>query len=146
MRGLAIRLGVIAVIVGGGFVLRDRFSGSASDLRVGDCFDQPSAQQDIKDVQHHPCTESHTAEIVFVGDHPEASAYPGVDAFDSYVVDHCVAAFESYTGRDYETDTELDLGYFFPTTEGWPKGDHEIACWVYRLDDTAMKTSVKVAN
>jgi hypothetical protein len=145
LRGLLIRLGLIGVIVLGGFVLRDRLSGSAGDLRVGDCFDEPGESQSVEDVQHHPCTDAHTAEIVFVGNHPDSEAYPGLDAFDAFVFERCVPAFESYTGRLWETDTELDMGYFYPTTEGWPEGDHEIACYTFRIDTGTMTTSVKAA-
>jgi hypothetical protein len=55
-----------------------------------------------------------------------------------------VPAFEAYTGRDWETDTELDLGYFYPTADGWPSGDREVACYVARLDGVSMSASVKV--
>ena len=56
MRGLLIRVGIIAVIVAVGFVFRDFLSGNAGDLKVGDCFDQPSTTNTVvKDVPHHPC-------------------------------------------------------------------------------------------
>jgi putative regulator of septum formation len=145
MRGLVIRLGIIGVIVVGGFVLRDRLSGNAGDVRVGDCFDEPSTAQNVEDVQHHPCTEPHTAEIVFVGDHPDADTYPSSDAFDAFVFERCVPAFESYTGRAWETDTELDMAYFYPTSEGWPRGDHEIACYLVRIDSAKMTSSMSAA-
>ncbi|MCI0345386.1 MAG: septum formation family protein [Chloroflexi bacterium] len=146
MRGLLLRVGVIAVIVVGGLILRDRLSGSAGDLRVGDCFDQPVAAQNVDDVQHHPCTDPHTAEIIFVGDHPDQDAYPSLNSFDSFVLDRCVPAFESYTGRDWATDTELDMAYFYPTSEGWPEGDHEVSCYVVRIDSGTMNASVKAPN
>jgi hypothetical protein len=146
MRGLVIRLGIIAVIAIGAFVLRDRLSGSAGDLKVGDCFDDPGAAATIQSVQHHPCSEAHSAEVIFVGNYQDASAYPGTDAFDSYAFNVCVPTFVSYTGRDYQTDTELDIGYMYPTEEGWPKGDREIACYVYRLDQGTMTTSVKAGG
>jgi hypothetical protein len=146
MRGLAIRIGIIAVIIVGGLILRDRLSGSAGDLKVGECFDDPGTQVSVESVQHHPCSEAHSAEVIFVGDYPEASAYPGVDAFDTYAFNVCIPTFETYTGRDYQSDTELDIGYLYPTEEGWPKGDHEIACYVYRLDAGTMSTSVKAGS
>jgi hypothetical protein len=144
MRGWVIRIGIIAVIVVAGLILRDRLSGNAGDLQVGDCFDEPTQTQDVSDVQHHPCTDAHDAEVIFVGDHPDSDTYPGVDAFDTFVLTQCVPAFEAYTGRDWETDTELDLGYFYPTADGWPSGDREVACYVARLDGVSMSASVKV--
>jgi len=146
MRGLLLRIGVIGVIVVGALIFRDRLSGSAGDLRVGDCFDEPGDAQNVEDVQHHPCTDAHTAEIVFVGNHPDAETYPDLDAFDAFVYERCVPAFESYTGRDWETDTELDMAYFYPTSEGWPSGDHEISCYLVRLDSGKMMSSMKAAT
>jgi hypothetical protein len=144
MRGWVIRIGIIAVIVAAGLIFRDRLTGSAGELRVGDCFDEPTQAQEVKDVQHQPCTDPHDGEVVFVGDHPDSDTYPGESAFDSFVLANCVPAFETYTGRDWATDTELDLGYFYPTTDGWPSGDHEVACYVVRLDSAQMSASVKV--
>ena len=64
------------MIVIGGLVLRDRLSGSASDLKIGDCFDVPATETDIKDVQHHPCTEAHTGEVFAVVTHPAPKGTP----------------------------------------------------------------------
>ena len=36
MQGWVIRIAIIAVIVIGGLIFRDRLSGSANDLKVGD--------------------------------------------------------------------------------------------------------------
>ena len=146
MRGLLIRVGVIAVIVVGALILRNYLSGSAGDLRVGDCFDEPATTETVDDVQYHPCTDAHDAEVIFVGDHPPSDTYPALAAFDDFVVEKCVPAFESYTGRDWETDTELDMAYFYPTSEGWPEGDHEVSCYVIRIDSAKMNTSMKVSN
>src|SRR3990172_6879284 len=107
-RGNLVRIGIIAVVVVGALLFRDRLSGSATDLRVGDCFDEPAGTE-VAEVQHRPCTEGHDAEIVFVGDYPDQDAFPGQTAFDEYVFDSCVPAFETYLGIDYETDTDYDL-------------------------------------
>ena len=97
MRGLLIRVGIIAAIAIGAFVVRDKLSGNAGDLQVGDCFDQPSTVNTVvKDVQHHPCTDPHLAEVFFVGDYDVASTtYPTEDAFQSFVLDRCIGAFET---------------------------------------------------
>jgi len=42
MRGLAIRIGIVAVILVGALILRPFISGGAGDLNVGDCFDPPA--------------------------------------------------------------------------------------------------------
>ena len=77
LSGWGVRLGIVAVIIIGGFILRDRLSSSAGDLKVGDCFDEPASGAEISEVQHHPCAESHTAEVVFIGEMTgENSTYP----------------------------------------------------------------------
>lgn len=145
MRGLAIRLGLIGAVLGGGYLFRDFISGAATDLQVGDCFDMPTAANEtVEEVSHHPCTDAHTAEIFFVGDHPDG-AFPGSTAFETYVESNCVPSFNTYTGLDYMTDTTYDFGWFEPTSEGWGSGDHEITCYVYRLDKGTMTSSVKKA-
>ncbi len=36
------------------------------------------------------------------------------------------------------------MGYFYPLADRWGGGDHEIACYVLRLDGTPLTNSVKV--
>jgi hypothetical protein len=145
MRGLLIRVGIIAAIVAVVFVFRAYLSGSASDLKVGDCFDPPSTvDQVVKDVQHHPCTDAHLAEVFYVGNYDQAATgYPARDAFEAFVLDRCIGAFQTYTGKSYESATDLDIQPFWPTEEGWGKGDKEVTCFAVRVDGGTMNTSVK---
>jgi hypothetical protein len=145
VKGLGIRLLVIAIIAGGAFLFRDRITGHAGDLQVGDCFDVPTtAAQEVKDVQHHPCTESHTAEVILVRDF-EGDTFPTDAQVESFISTHCLPAFAAYTGRDYDGATELDIGWFSPTQEGWKSGDHEVTCHIMRADGGPMTASVKKA-
>jgi hypothetical protein len=123
----------------------DRISSNAGDLSVGECFDEPpQEEQEVEDVQRRPCNEAHTAEVVFVGDMAGATdAYPSDDQFLDAVSSQCVPAFNAYTGRDYDTDPELEIGYFIPTAEGWNVGDHELICYAIRVDAAPMTQSVK---
>jgi hypothetical protein len=144
--GWGIRLIIIAVIVGGGFVLRDRLSSNAGDLQVGDCFDNPGTEE-IKDVQHHPCTEAHTGEVIFIGNMNGANeSYPTDDAFVDYIGANCLPAFNSYTGMDYQTATEFDFGSYTPSKDGWGDGDREVACFLVRTDNGTMSKSYKAAT
>src|SRR5688500_13700554 len=87
--GWLIRGGIVAAIVVAGLVFRDRLSGDAADLQVGDCFDDPGAVSEITDVQHQPCTEAHDSEVIFVGDYPAQDAYPPDDAFTIFAEQQC---------------------------------------------------------
>ena len=147
MQGWVIRIAIIAVIVIGGLIFRDRLSGGANELKVGDCFDEPAAAKTVKDVQHHPCTESHTSEAVFVGDVPGQNAtYPGEAAFDDFALANCKPAFQTYTGTAIDAQEVLTMGYFFPVAEGWSKGDHQLTCYIIRVDGTPVTSSFKKAS
>lgn len=146
MSGWVVRIAIIALIAGGAFVFRDRIAGNAGDLAVGDCFDEPASQTEVTDVQHHPCTESHTSEVVFVGDVPGGNeAYPTEEQFLDFVRSQCVPAFNAYTGVDFDSDPTLEMGYFIPTADGWKSGDHEMICHGLRFDGAATTQSIKKA-
>lgn len=145
---LGIRIAVVGLFVAGGFLFRDRLSGSAEDLRVGDCFQEPAGLQVIKEVQHQPCTEKHDAEVVFVGDYPAAkgAAVPADDEYETFVATNCLPAFASYTGVDVMSQEVLGIGYYTPTNEGWRDGDREIMCYAARVDGQPMNQSVRTAR
>ena len=146
MRGWGIRIAIIAAIIIGGFVLRDRLSSNAGDLQVGDCFEDPGQLTEVKDVQHHPCSEAHTGEVIYVGTMTgENNAYPSDDTILTFVGTNCLPAFASYTGKEYDGQV-LDVGYFHPTSEGWGKGDRGVICYAYNIDGSTTTGSVKVAQ
>jgi hypothetical protein len=147
VRALLVGVGIIAIIAIGAFVLRDKLAGNAGDLQVGDCFDPPTtAATVVKDVQHRPCTDAHLAEVFFVGDYDVAtSTYPTDDDFDTFVADRCVDAFQAYVGQAYG-DSDLDFAPYWPTEDGWGRGDREVTCFAYRLDGATITGSVKQAS
>ena len=149
MRGLlsgwGLRILIIGAIVVGGLIFRDRISGNAGDLQVGDCFDNPSTEE-ISDVQHHPCSEPHTGEVIYIGNMDGSNdAYPSDDAFFSYMETNCLPAFGSYTGMDYQSSTDFDFSSYTPSQDGWNKGDREVACFLVRADGAPMTKSFKAA-
>ena len=146
MKNLAIRGGLIGAVLAGGLILRPFLTGNAGDLAVGDCFDPPAATvETVEDVQHHPCTDPHGAEVFYVGEYPDGEnvEYPSDAAFDAHVEATCVPAFNTYTGLDYISDPTWDFGYFVPTAEGWDGGDHEVLCYAIRIDEAPTSVSIK---
>jgi hypothetical protein len=146
MRGIAIRVGIVAVIALGALALRQWTSGNAGDLNVGDCFDLPTASAEtVKDVQHHPCTDAHDAEVVFVGNYPNAQngTYPSDAEFQQFFTDSCLPAYTSYTGVDVLTTSDMDMGYFAPTSDSWSSGSHQITCYANKLDKSKLTMSIK---
>lgn len=140
---IGIRIALIAVVAIGGLLFRDRLTGGAADLAVGDCFDMPAGAAEVDDVQHHPCNEAHTSEVVFVGDMPASDIYPTDEAFVGFVERQCIPAFNTYTGLDFATDQAVDMGYLTPTAEGWGGGDREMICYALRVDGTTVSQSFK---
>jgi hypothetical protein len=146
LAGWGVRIAIIAVIVVAGFLFRDRLSSNAGELKVGDCFDDPGAIAEVSDVQHHPCEEGHTSEVIFVGEMSGDNAtYPADDAILEFVSVNCIPAFASYTGRQYDGVT-LDVGYFHPTSDGWGNGDRGVICYAYSIDGVPTTGSLKAAQ
>jgi hypothetical protein len=145
MRSIALRVGIIALIAGGAFVLRPFLSSNAGSLAAGDCFDPPTdASTTVEDVQHHPCTDPHGAEVVFVGDfEPATDTYPTDDEVEAFVGTRCVPAFNSYTGLNYDEAMDLSLDWYWPTEEGWDDGSKKVICFVIRADGATQARSIK---
>lgn len=146
MTGLAVRFVVIAAIVVGGIVFRDRLTGGAGDLKVGDCFDTKT-ETTVKEVQHHPCNEAHNAEVVLVANHPAAkgAAYPSDDDLDTWATNTCVPAIFSYVGAGADFDS-LNYGLFYPQADDWSGGERQMTCYVLRLDMGPMSKSLRSAT
>jgi hypothetical protein len=120
------------------FVVRNNVS--ADDLQVADCFNVPS-ETTVQTVEKQPCTESHDAEVIFVGDY-SGDSFPIALSLDSFIEDNCVAAFEAYVGQPIDSDPSLFIGYFHPTRDGWDSGDRAITCYV-GSDDGPMSEPLK---
>jgi hypothetical protein len=147
--GTLIVLGIVAIAVVGFILFRDRLTNDVTSLEVGQCFDKPAvATQEVSDIQRQPCNEPHDAEVIAVLIHPAASgeSFPVVSGFDDYIADNCVPVFETYTGRSWETDTELNMGYFQPSLTGWNGGDRGFTCFVSRADGQKLTNTVRSAG
>jgi Septum formation len=140
---ILLRVVIIGAVLIGGFVFRDRISGGASGLQVGDCFDVP-ASDDFSEVQHHPCSEPHTGEVVYVGDHPAAKGTPFTESllFD-FVHGSCIPALTDYIGTT-EGD-RIEIGAVYPGSKGWTDGDRKITCYAYLVDGSSLSTSFKAS-
>jgi hypothetical protein len=103
---------------------------SATELRVGDCFDlKDPTVEEIDDVAARPCTQAHEYELFFTGSLPEG-AYPAQSVFDDFMTSNCMPAFSTYVGKAYE-ESELEVYWLTPTTGAWDQGDRSVQCAVY---------------
>jgi hypothetical protein len=113
----------------------------ANDLVVGDCFTLPESSE-VSTVEKQPCTESHDAEVVFVGDYP-TGPYPLSFGLESFVGDNCVPASEAYVGRSLDDEPALSIGYLSPTLDGWNNGDQSVTCYLLMADESKSTQSLK---
>ena len=131
-------LGLLGVIL---FVVKD--NTAANDLKVGDCFDVPTAAT-IKTVVHHPCTEAHTAEVFHVAEFTGSDMKtPLTFVIENFVGTACAPVFTTYVGKDVDSVPDLAIGYFYPSNESWSKGSRTITCYVTKADESAMTKSLK---
>ena len=130
-------------------VIEERGRLSVFDMRVGDCFDDPSNLDDggvvLDSVQAVPCSEPHDNEVYAVFDvpGPSGASYPGDEEiyFDS--VGRCVDRFAGYVGIDYDQSL-LVVDPITPTKDSWERdGDREIVCFLYDINLAKLEGSMQ---
>jgi hypothetical protein len=130
-----LRLGILGVAAIAGvllFVFRDRLSGDAADLQVGDCVELPTAAGEFSEIQHRPCNEPHNGEIFHLADYPAQEAFPSEAEFEAFFGNTCLGgAFQAYTGMTFEDAAAIEADYFRPVEDGWAAGDHEVICFLF---------------
>jgi hypothetical protein len=147
VRSIAIRIGIIAAIAIAYFIARPFISESAGSLKAGDCFDVPSGNETIDDVQHHPCTDPHGAEVFLVAKYePDTDVHPTDAKFEDFVAARCLPEFDTYTGLKYETELTLAIEWFVPTPESWADGGRTVICYIVNTDETNMTKPLKKAS
>jgi hypothetical protein len=148
IRALVLRFPIwtaVGIFALGGFIFRDFVSGSVRDLKVGDCFDVPTGTSVLKDVQHHPCSDAHGAEMIFIGGVTgDSGTFPGVPAFQKYALDNCRPAYGLYSGRAADTDQVYKIVVLYPTADSWKTGDRAVNCFATRRDGVPTTGTLRV--
>lgn len=122
-------------IVGGGTV-------DAFQIRVGDCFDDSDAMDDISDLPGVPCSDPHDNEAYSVFDVTIAS-YPEADGMGDLAYEKCMQHFASFVGTDYESSS-LEVFTMFPSAASWnQQHDREVVCAVYDMNAEKLVGSVE---
>ena len=104
--------------------------GNVFNLEVGTCFDDlDSDGGEISNVPIVDCADPHDNEVYHLFDMPGGD-FPGSSAVEEQAIDGCLAAFEPYVGKGYDTST-LGLMWLNPTPHSWNEGDREIVCLLY---------------
>jgi hypothetical protein len=115
-----------------------------SDLKAGDCFQQPSGR--FNKVKTVPCTVEHDLEVYAVLDHPAApnEGFPGMDALVRYANPLCLAQFRPYAGVGFEQLNLKDV-YITPRESAWRDGARRLVCAVSAGNDQPTSQSIRAA-
>ena len=117
-------------------------SVDAFQVRVGDCFDDTSSfDEGITSLPGVPCNEPHDNEAFALLDLSIAT-YPEGDGMAELAHESCLAHFDSFVGRDYESSS-LEIMTLYPSTESWVENDREVICAVYDINAAKLVGSVK---
>lgn len=136
---LLIIVGFLGVVL---YMTRD--NQSADDLAAGTCFDIPTTSS-VSTVTKHACTEAHDAEVFHNAEYPENGNYPITLSFSSFASDTCTPVFATYVGEAFEDNEDLEIGFFYPTSDSWADNDRTVTCYAYRIDETKLTQSVQAS-
>lgn len=104
----------------------------AFNVQVGDCFDDVTSFEEVSSVPGVPCSDPHDNETYAVFDVGVAS-YPEGEGMSELAFESCMAQFEAYVGKDYESSS-LDITTMFPSEQSWAQDDREVICAVYDMN------------
>lgn len=124
------------VIVEGGEV-------GVNALQLGDCYNDTmsEAAAGITSVDAVPCSDPHDNEVYYIGALPETD-FPGEALVEELVTDQCLTVFEAFAGISY-SDSQLDVGYIFPSEASWGQGDRGYICIVYDVSLAKLEGSMR---
>lgn len=115
--------------------------GNVFSLSAGDCFNDPDTFGEVSDVELVDCGDPHDNEVYALFD-IAADDYPGDAAVQDEAAEGCLAAFEGYVGRDYQSSS-LDISALTPTSESWDQGDKEVVCFLFDLNFEPLPASAR---
>ena len=118
----------------------------AWDLQVGDCFDDTSSVAatgagEVASLPGVPCAEPHDNEVYAVID-LGITSYSGDEAVAELAFDKCLAKFETWVGRDYES-SDLDILTLTPTSESFSSSNRDVVCAVFNVDFSKLTGSAR---
>lgn len=103
-------------------------SAATPTAAVGECLDINVDSSEVSELEGFDCATEHDIEVYFVGD--SAIAEFDLESVINEAQDLCIREFETFVGIPLQ-ESELDIYYLYPQSEGWAGGDREIICAVY---------------
>jgi len=64
----------------------------------------------------------------------------------AYLGSACGPLFINYVGQEAVNAEVLDFGAFYPRDQDWTDGDRGVTCYVYRIDEKPVTSSLKKSN
>jgi len=101
---------------------------SVFDLAVGDCFDEPTADELVVRVPEADCAEPHDHEVFHLESLPDGEA-PADEEIAEAARQACLEPFAAFVGLPWIASS-LDYRWLAPTAESWADGDREVVCFV----------------
>lgn len=98
---------------------------SVTDLRTGDCVDEPKTDRIVLTLHVQPCSAPHRAEVYAVFD--LAGPFTTADDADRKAQGGCLKRFRDFVGRP-RMRSDLEVIYYVPTTPEQFDADPSVAC------------------
>jgi hypothetical protein len=120
-------------------------------LTVGQCFDTdsftPGSTLDLSSARVVECVQPHQQEVYATAVEPSGAGapYPGDATFAAFADDHCLAAFQPYTGVDYTT-SHYDIANARPDSTAWDRGDRTVICALHDVDFAELTGSARAPS
>jgi hypothetical protein len=117
---------------------------------VGHCFDRRELEerpatgpQQTDIVLLLDCALPHDNEVFDVLDMPGSGPdYPGETPMNGFARRTCATHFEEYVGKAYEV-SELEIGYYLPSSSEWESGARRLGCYLYEFDGDKLVGSMR---
>lgn len=117
---------------------------------IGDCFDRRQLEerpatgpQQTDIVLVLDCSLPHENEVFDVLEVPDAPRdYPGEPELQDFARSRCATGFGDYVGQAYEV-SELEVGYYLPSSNEWSSGARRLGCYVYDVDGARLVGSMQ---
>ena len=124
----------------------------ATDLQVGDCYNEPDAASDttnddgkrqVGSVEVVDCEVPHQHEV-YNNYKITLSTFPDSSTMQSQIQTACYSSFEDYVGKSYD-ESQYEASTLTPTENSWAQGDRTITCTLVTKDNSLITGSLKGA-
>ena len=115
-----------------------------TDIRVGDCFNDPDGDpDDVHNVELVSCDSPHIDEVyhTVILDDATYPTYPTASEWPNVLRSSCLDAFKTYVGIDRDSSTTYRTHAYNPSEQSWARGDRTISCLITSKDGNPLTGS-----